>query len=463
MISVKNLKFTYLNSKKLSLKIDSLQVAKGGCLVLCGKSGSGKTTFARLLNGLAPEYYQGKLEGDIQVVGMQPGQNSVEEMSQKIASVFQNPATQFFHRKVEHELVFPCENQGIAQADIQSRLKQITELFNLEQLLNYDLLNASGGEQQRVAIATANMQNPQLVILDEPSANLDQTSVERLKSHLKVLKALGVTIVIAEHRLDFLKDLGDTYLYFENGEVTHAWSRKEWLALSEDNRHQLGLRSGENLSFASQTLPEVPAQNGLRVHELTLTAGKKSLGTISHLAFPAGKIIAILGQNGLGKSSFAKLLSGLNKSNGIISLAGRPLSEKERLKETAYVMQEISLQLFSDSVKKELLLGNQQKKNYQKIADNLGLQDLLQRHPLSLSGGEQQRVLIGNALLSDKKIFIFDEPTSGLDYEHMLAVGKLLQELKAAGKIVLVITHDKELVTTVCDYQLDFANYISNE
>ena len=260
MISVKNLKFTYLNSKKLSLKIDSLQVAKGECLVLCGKSGSGKTTFSRLLNGLVPEYYQGKLEGDIQVVGMQPGQNSVEEMSQKIASVFQNPATQFFHRKVEHELVFPCENQGIAQADIQSRLKQTTELFNLEQLLNYDLLNASGGEQQRVVIATANMQNPQLLILDEPSANLDRTSVERLKSHLKALKSLGVTIVIAEHRLDFLKDLGDTYLYFENGEVTHAWSRKEWLVLSEDNRHQLGLRSGENFSFASQTLPEVPAQ-----------------------------------------------------------------------------------------------------------------------------------------------------------------------------------------------------------
>ena len=133
--------------------------------------------------------------------------------------------------------------------------------------------------------------------------------------------------MIAEHRLDFLKDLGDTYLYFENGEVTHTWSRKEWLALSEE----LGLRSGENLSFASQTLPEVPAQNDLRVHELTLTAGKKSLGAISHLAFPVGKIIAILGQNGLGKSSFAKLLSGLNKSNGIISSCGSvPFPRKER-------------------------------------------------------------------------------------------------------------------------------------
>lgn len=193
-------------------------------------------------------------------------------------------------------------------------------MFNLEQLLNYDLLNTSGGEQQRVAIATANMQNPQLLILDEPSANLDQTSVERSKSYLKALKALGVTIVIVKYRLDFLKDLGDTYLYFENGEGNHTWSRKEWLALSEDKRHQLGLRGGKNLSFVSQTLPETPAQDSLQVHELTLTAGKKSLGAISHLAFPAGKIIAILGQNGLGKSSFAKLLSGLNKSNGIISL-----------------------------------------------------------------------------------------------------------------------------------------------
>ena len=461
MISVKNLSFTYLNSKSKNLQIDSLQVAKGECLVLCGKSGSGKTTFARLLNGLVPEYYQGKLEGDIQVAGMRPGQSSVEEMSQKIASVFQNPATQFFHRKVEHELVFPCENQGVDQDDIQSRLKQTTELFYLERLLNHDLLSASGGEQQRIAIATAHMQSPQLLILDEPSANLDQTSVERLKTHLKTLKDLGVTLVIAEHRLDFLKELGDTYLYFENGKVTHTWLRNEWLALSEDKRHQLGLRGGENVSFARPELLALSEQSGLQLQNLTLMAGKKDLGVINHLSFPAGKITAILGQNGLGKSSLAKIMSGLNKVGGSISLRGRILSEKERLKETAYVMQEISLQLFSDSVKKELLLGNRQGDNYQKLVVKLNLQDLLHCHPMSLSGGEQQRVLIGNALLSDKNIFIFDEPTSGLDYEHMLAVGKLLQELKELGKIVIVITHDKELVASVCDYQIDFAKYIS--
>lgn len=461
MISVKNLNFTYLGSEQTSLKIDHLQVDKGECLVLCGKSGSGKTTFARLLNGLVPEYYQGKLDGEIQVAGMRPGQHSVEEMSQKIASVFQNPATQFFHRNVEHELVFPCENQGIAQEAIQKRLEQTTELFHLSQLLHHDLSKASGGEQQRVAIATANMQNPSLLVLDEPSANLDQRSVERLKEHLKVLKELGVTIVIAEHRLDFLKELGDAYLYFEKGEIRHRWTRHDWLQLDEEDRHQLGLRSGENVTFSSQKIPELSGEDCLQIQDVTLMAGKNPLGNIANLAFPAGKITAILGPNGTGKSSFAKLLSGLSKSNGTISIVGQNLSEPARLKKTAYVMQEISLQLFSDSVQKELLLGNQQTNAYQAIAESLDLQPLLQRHPLSLSGGEQQRVLIGNALLSEKDIFIFDEPTSGLDYEHMLAVGKLLRELKEVGKIVLVITHDKELVSSVCDYQLDFANCIS--
>ena len=238
MISVKNLKFTYLNSKKLSLKIDSLQVAKGECLVLCGKSGSGKTTFARLLNGLVPEYYQGKLEGDIQVVGMQPGQNSVEEMSQKIASVFQNPATQFFHRKVEHELVFPCENQGIAQTDIQSRLKQTTELFNLEQLLNYDLLNASGGEQQRVAIARALAMHPKIMLFDEPTSALDPEMVKEVLEVMKTLAKSGMTMMVVTHEMGFAREVADRVIFVDGGKILEMGPPDEVFSHPKERRTQ---------------------------------------------------------------------------------------------------------------------------------------------------------------------------------------------------------------------------------
>lgn len=459
MISIRHLKFAYSNSSQPNLVIDHLTINQGECVVLCGKSGSGKTTFTRLLNGLIPEYYQGKLEGETMICGMQLGQQSVEEFSQKVASVFQNPATQFFHRKVEHELVFPCENLGLAPEEIQERLARTVAFFEIKNLLTQDLLRTSGGERQCIALMTATMQNPNILILDEPSANLDQLSVMKLKNHLKQLKSMGVTIIIAEHRLDFLKNLGDTYLYFDNGKISRIWSRQEWLLLTDSQRQRQGLRGIETIKLFDR--PVKIAQGDLEVSALSLVAGKQRLGHIEDIVFPSGAITALLGKNGIGKSSFARVLSGLVKANGHIILDNQKISEADRLKATAYVMQDACFQLFSDSVKKELLLGNSKTKDYREIAKLLDLTNLLERHPVSLSGGEQQRVLIGNALLSDKKIFIFDEPTSGLDYDHMIAAAKLLEQLKKQGKIIIVITHDKELINEVCDYRIDLSECLT--
>ncbi len=455
MITLKNLKFTYANQENPTVIIDRLHVKKGDCVILCGRSGSGKTTLTRLLNGLIPEYYPGNLEGHIKISHLVPGENDLEEFSQSVASVFQNPATQFFHRKVEHELVFPCENQGISADHIWQRLNATVDFFNIADLLHQDLLTTSGGQRQKIALATANMQAPKLLVLDEPSANLDQGAVNQLQENLQQLKSLGITIVIAEHRLDYLQNLGDSYLYFEDGKLKAEWSQKDWLHFDDNYRHELGLRA---IHQEKSIFPfENEDKNALEIKNLQVKTGKKLLGNIKTFKFPKGSVTAIIGPNGIGKSSFAKILSGLENSERQIKYEDSTFSEKERLSRTAYVMQNVHLQLFSNSVKGELLLGNQNNSDYLEIAKSFHLDHLLDRHPMSLSGGEKQRLLISNALLSNKDIFIFDEPTSGLDHKNMLIVSRYLKILKKYGKIVILITHDNEIISQACDRVLDLS------
>lgn len=448
MISFEDISFTFANSQEPSLVIDHLRVAEGECLVLCGRSGSGKTTVTRLLNGLIPEFYRGELTGKVTVFDQDLTQLTVEALSLTVASVFQNPATQFFHRQVADELVFPCENQGVAQEEILGRLAETSRYFGIEALLEQDLVTASGGERQRIALATSYMQRPRVVVLDEPTANLDAAGIQRVHDHLLQLKAAGITVIIAEHRLDFLADIADRYAYFHQGTLLKTWSRDQWLALTNTERMALGLR-GLDLQLCAHP-PRFSSEKGLVLRDLRLRAGQIDLGQLADLHFPTDNITALVGPNGAGKSTLALLLAGLAKEDGDILLDGVKTTAAERLQKTAFVMQEVRLQLYADSVRKELLLGNQQAEHFDEIVDKLRLRPLLDRHPMSLSGGEQQRLVIAHALLSDKRLFIFDEPTSGLDYEQMCQFADLLQALKSPDRVIVVITHDIELIDRAC-------------
>ncbi|MGT2865602.1 ABC transporter ATP-binding protein [Streptococcus fryi] len=455
MIEIRSLAFRYPQEDKPSLVIDELIVTEGECVVLCGPSGSGKTTLIRLLNGLIPEYYEGSLEGYCRIGDTMIGEKGVEVLSQQVGTVFQNPATQFFHKIVEHELVFPCENQCLIQELIQKRLAETTAFFGIEHLLQRNLLTASGGERQRIAMATAMMQRPRLLVLDEPTANLDELGIKQVAQHIKQLKRLGITVIIAEHRLDFLKELADRYLYIDKGRLTHEWSKQEWLSFDNQTRAQLGLRSlNQEQKKLTQFCHE---EQGLLITTLSLRTADSYLGQIKHLLFPANKVVALVGPNGLGKSTLAHILSGLAHADGTISLFNRPLSDKDRLRHTSFVMQDVRLQLFSESVDKEIKLGthNHDVQEAKTIVNTLGLSDLLDRHPMSLSGGEQQRVLIANSLLAHKSIYIFDEPTSGLDYQQMKQVANLLKKLKTKDRVIIVITHDQELIAEACDAVID--------
>lgn len=457
MIEADSLAFSYENSRAISLQLEELQVEPGRLVVLCGASGSGKSTLLRLLNGLIPDYYEGRIEGQLRLGDLTAGQHMVQDFSRLVASVFQNPASQFFHKKLKHELVFPCENQGRPVQEIVERLDKLTQDFSLADYLERDLFSLSGGEKQRVALLTAIMQDTPVLVLDEPTANLDRLGVDQVRDYLARMKAAGKTILVAEHRLDYLQDLADAYLYFDQGRLETYFSAADFLALSDPDRYALSLRSLHLPAVPSRQSGPSATAKALTVRQLQLQAGGRDLAFLPELVFPAGTITAILGANGSGKSTLASYLAGLlDDSRARFELDGRSLTAGQRLRQTAVVMQEVRLQLFADSVEKELMLGNKSSKEERTaLLARLGLAGMEERHPMTLSGGEQQRLLIASQLLSDKQVFIFDEPSSGLDYRQMRALADLLQDLKAAGKIVILISHDQELLDLTADFSLE--------
>lgn len=454
MIEVVNGSFCYQNTDVDALKDVSLLIQPGECVVLCGKSGCGKTTLARLLNGLIPSFFNGELTGECSTFGLKTKAAAIEEYVPIVGSVFQNPKTQYFNVDTTAELAFPCENVGMTSKEIQERVRICAKEYGLEKLLNRSIFKLSGGEKQKIAFITACMLQPKLLVLDEPTSNLDYSAIQELHNMIAQKKSEGTTIVIAEHRLAWLADIADQFCYFAEGNLLKQWNVEEFKKLPIEQMQEMGLRPLDIEPYRKMAMektgvkmvgdmPVVSAKN------LSVGYGKDSLVyEIEEFSISKGEIVGLMGHNGVGKSTFAKTLCGLMKPlSGVIE----PKKEKERLKKSFMVMQDVNYQLFSDSVRDEVLLGAGKPELCDEVLEALGLTELANRHPMSLSGGQKQRVAIASALLSGKELIVLDEPTSGLDYYHMKQVAQLLEYLKEQGAAVLVITHDEELAAGWCD------------
>lgn len=459
-VQIKNMELTYFGTNRKAVSISDLTIPAGQCVVLCGQSGSGKSSFLKVLNGLIPEFFPARLEGHIRLGDLDLQNTDLEELSSHVASVFQHPSTQFFHSQVLQELVFPCENQGLSREEISQRLAWVNELFELEHLNNRSISSLSGGQQQRLALAVAAMQGTELLVLDEPTANLDQEGIAVVQEILQILKNQGKTIIIAEHRLSYLSQLADRYLYFKGGRIVMDYPSDKFVSQTTAQREELGLRCYDSRSYgkkiADQGARFVNDAGGLLVKNLSVCQAGTFLYHINELCLAPGQIIGLVGPNGSGKTSLAHFLVGLaDDRESRISWQGKILSSRQRLEKIAFVMQEVRLQLFTESVERELILGSKHKDIDEALVAPFGLMDLLERHPISLSGGEQQRLMIVASLLADKEIFIFDEPTSGLDLKQMRQVASALVDLKRENKLVILISHDEELLELVCDKIVD--------
>ena len=356
MIDIKDVSFSYGGKDVKALNQVSLHIGKGECVLLVGLSGCGKTTLTRLLNGLVPSFYEGKLSGEVLIEGKPVSEYKDGSLSQKVGSVFQNPRSQFFNVDTTGEIAFGCENIGISHEQILERVSKASYDLEMGGLMNRDIFSLSGGEKQLVAIASVYAMNPDIYVMDEPSANLDMEVTERLKKIITLLKRQGKTIIIAEHRIAYLRDLVDRVVYMKNGSIIREYSRKAFLALSDSERKKMGLRAvfPERLSIKSPD--RICPTEVLLTENLAVSYSKQepliaSISTTAH----AGEVIGIIGRNGQGKSTFAKCVCGLLKeAAGKIIVNGSPLSLKQRAGKIYLVMQEPGYQLFADSVEKEL-------------------------------------------------------------------------------------------------------------
>ena len=454
MIESINCSFRYQNTETDALEALDIKIATGECVVLCGKSGCGKTSLTRLLNGLIPSFFNGELTGLCSTFGLDPRTSAIEEYVPLVGSVFQNPKTQYFNVDTTAELAFPCENIGMSSEDIQKRVTDCAADFGLEHLLHRNIFKLSGGEKQRIAFGAACMLHPKLLVLDEPTSNLDYQAIKELHDMIAKKKAEGTTIVIAEHRLAWIADLADRFCFFENGMLKGQWNAEEFKALPLETLQGMGLRPLSTTQYHQQAIAKSklpsPGKNPvISAGNLSVGYGRKSpVYDVADFQICKGEIVGLMGHNGIGKSTLAKTLCGLLKP-----IAGdiTPAKEKERLQNSFMVMQDVNYQLFSDSVREEILLGAAHPELCDQVLSALGLEYLANRHPMSLSGGQKQRVAIASAMLSGKDFIVLDEPTSGLDYYHMTKVAQLLNQLKEQGAAVLVITHDEELAAGWCD------------
>ena len=439
VVEGKNISFEYRDSLEGIQNINFL-LQPGEVILVTGNSGSGKSTFLKCLNGLIPRVVEGKLEGEILLNHQNTKDMSMAEISRHISSVFQNPRSQFFTTNTTSELVFSMENYGLDKVVMEERIQKVCALLQIQYLLNRDIFQLSGGERQMVAIASAMMMGQQIILLDEPSANLDYHNTYVFRGLVEKLKQEGYTVLIADHRFYYLSGLINRVFLFDDGKMQIFDSEQAFKESSYDTR---------SFDLFAMNIPfQTACEKKEKVLSLVDISYKDILQDIT-LDFFTNEVTAIIGTNGVGKTTLARILC-----KSISCTHGKIIGEMP-----FYIMQDADYQLFGTSVQAELEIADHKikQKDIQDVMDYFQLTKYADTHPFSLSGGQKQRIQVALGILSNRKVIIFDEPTSGLDLLSMRRVAREIQELKKKA-CVIVISHDYEFIRHISDRVLYLKN-----
>lgn len=458
MIELKEIYFSYGEAAEGGLENVNLSIRNGECILLCGRSGCGKTTITRLVNGLIPNFFAGELKGRAAIDEMDIFGTPMYEIASHVGSVFQNPRTQFFNVDTDSEIAFGVENEALPPKELHKRLNETLQALKIDHLRGRNIFELSGGEKQKIAFASIYAMNPDIYLLDEPSSNLDMAAIDDLKEQLRLIKKQGKTILIAEHRIYYLMELVDKIIYLSDGKIAEIYTPQEFYEMKDETRKAMGLRAVD-LDRIHPSLREVTYHSAvLEMKHVAVYYKKRTIMEHINLKAVRGEIIGIAGHNGAGKTTFLRTLCGLHKEySGEFLWNGTVQKPKERMKRSYMVMQDVNYELFAETVEAECSLGirNPDQDLIDQTLTELNIADFRKRHPNTLSGGQKQRVAAAVSMICGKELLVFDEPTSGLDFDSMEQVGHLIKSL-AEDKIIFVVTHDYEFVCQICSRVIYF-------
>lgn len=468
-IMIRDLTFSYGGNGN-QLEHISLDIAAGEVIVMTGPSGSGKSTLTRVINGLIPYFYEGELSGEVFVDGKPLKKIPSWERGKIAGNVFQDPRSQFFANEVAGEIAFGCENYGHSHEDIQNHVHRAAADIKIQDILDHSLHSLSYGMRQKVAIASVEAIDPEIYVMDEPSANLDIASTYRFADIIRDLKQQGKTIIIAEHRLYYLMDLADRFLCVQKGKIVREFTAPQMKALTNQKIQTLGLRTPDLHQIEYMEIPSAATSEVvLEVKKLNHSFGETIVAKDIDFQCRKGEVIALIGPNGTGKSTIGRILAGLLKEkSGEVVLFGKHCRPKDRLGKVWYIPQDLDSQLFGENLLDELTTGAEvtpeRKKEAEEILGALELTLFIKQHPSTLSGGQKQRLALGVALMHKAPIIVLDEPTSGLDGTNMRNVSRMIRKLAEMGRTIIVITHDAECALACCERAMRLENgYITDD
>lgn len=434
MIRLSGVSYTYPDAASPALHEIHLTVRRGEWVLLTGHSGCGKSTLLHLINGVIPHLVGGNLTGSVDVAGREPCQVPIREISRQVGTVFQNPEVQLFMLRGEDDVAFGCENLGFPPEETRRRTDDALARLALTDVRRQEVHTLSGGQKQRLAIAGALAAGTTILLLDEPTSDLDEVSRAALLETLRDLHARGHTLVMTEHRLDGLRAMVDRVLRMDEGRLVDRGCFPDVPPLaprrSPEQQDRGVLVECEGLRFAYPGREPVLCDVSLRVR--------------------AGEVVALTGPNGSGKTTLLKLLCGLLRpAKGTLCVDGVVQPTMARLVgRVGLLFQNPDEQLFNERVADEIAFGPRNIHREADVAaylDRTGLARYAEAHPRSLSRGERQRLAAAAVLAMQPKVLLLDEPTTGLDQPGWVSLLDLIVEEAARyGACVIFSTHHRE-------------------
>ena len=489
---IRDLSFSYPASKEKKTLLDvNLTVRQGEYVVLCGRSGSGKTTLLRHLKPVLTPH--GKRSGSVLFCGREIAELDQRGQAARIGYVMQNPDEQIVTDKVWHELAFGLESLGCDQTAMRARVAEMACYFGIQDWFHRDVAELSGGQKQLLNLASIMAMQPEVLILDEPTSQLDPIAASDFLNTVRKINAeLGTTVIVTEHRLEDIFPYADRVVVMENGSILADGAPRDVGRLLWEKKHEmfsampapmqvyyaaggegdcpLTVRDGRG--WLSDTLTERPAHTAVQtarlpeetedaaisLKELWFRYEKNSPDILRGVSaeFPRGSICAVVGGNGSGKSTTLKAVCGICRPyRGRVKIFGKPI-EKYRAGALfdaclAMLPQDPKSLFVKKTVREELEEMTQDAKRIGEIAELCGISDLMKSHPFDLSGGEQQRAALAKVLLTQPRILLLDEPTKGMDSFFKQTFAEILYALKDRGITVVMVSHDVEFCARYAD------------